>query len=109
MAWILERNLGAWCDAVSLLFGTALSETEWEDIRRGVSLATGASPFRYRLGGPDGVEVNALVDNPPDVAHVWIDPNPLDNKIEAISMMCRYFTIQGAIRREEAAGRQPAR
>jgi hypothetical protein len=101
VAWILTRNLGAWCDAVSYLLGTALTDREREDIRRGVSIATGAKPFRYQLGGRDGVEVSACLDDPNDVAHVWIDPSPLDTKIEVITMMCRSFRIEGAITRFE--------
>lgn len=101
MIWILTRNLGAWCDAVSYLCGTALTDREREDIRRGVAMATGATPFRYRLGGRDGVEVSAYLDDPNDIAHVWIDPSPLDAKIEVITMMCRCFRIEGAISRFE--------
>ena len=101
MAWILTRNLGAWCDAVSCLFGTALTDREREDIRRGVSTATGATPFRYHLGGRDGVGVSACLDDPNDVVHVWIDPSFLDIKIEVITMMCRFFRIEGAITRFE--------
>ena len=97
MAWIMTRNLGAWCDAVSYLSGTALTDREREDIRRSVSSATGAEPYRFQLGGRDGVEVSACLDDPNDVAHVWIDPSPLDTKIEVITMMCGCFRIEGAI------------
>lgn len=102
MAWIRARNLGAWCDGVSYLFGTALTDREREDIRRSVSMATGAKPFRFRLGGRDGVEVAACLDDPADIAYVWPDPSPLDSKIEVVTMMCScFFKIQGAISRFE--------
>ncbi len=106
MAWIFDRNLGAWCDAVSVLLGAALSAKEWEDIRRGVSSATaGGNSFHFRLGERDAVEVVAQLDDPSDVVHVWIDPNPhpLDSKIDVITWMCRHFTIKGEIRRSEGA------
>jgi hypothetical protein len=101
VAWILTRNLGAWCDAVSHLFGTALTDREREGIRCSVSMATGAKPFRFRLGASDSVEVSACLDQPNDVAHVWIDPSPLDTRIEVITMMCQSFRIEGAITRFE--------
>jgi hypothetical protein len=101
MAWIFTKNLGAWCDAVSFLFGTALTDREREDILRGVPSMTEAQQFRYQLGGPDGIEVTACLDDPPDVAHVWMDLNPLDSKIDVITMMCRSFTIKGSITRVE--------
>ena len=94
---------------MSLLFGTGLTNKEAEDIRTGVSLSKPGSPFRYRLGGRDGVEMTAALDDPPDVVHLWSEPNPLDDKIEVITLMCRFFTILGSIRRhDEPVGRQPA-
>jgi len=102
MAWIFGKNLGPWCDAVSLLFGTALTPSEWEELHRGVSSAEGSAPFRFRLGGPDGLEVSACMDDPRDVVHVWVDPGPLDEKIGVITMMCRFFTIRGRVSRDVA-------
>jgi hypothetical protein len=99
MAWIFERNLGAWSDAVSILFGTALTDGEWEAIRRGVLSSRTEGTFQYRLGGPDGVEVSAQLDDPPDVVHVSATPSSHDGEIETITLMCRLFTIQGSVRR----------
>jgi hypothetical protein len=99
MAWIFERNLGAWCDAVSVLLGAGLTDKDAQAIRTGVASAKPGSSFRYRLGGPDDVEMTAVLDDPPDVVHVWIEPNSFDAIIEGITMMCRFFTINGSIRR----------
>ena len=104
MAWIFERNLGAWCDAVAVICGTALTDAAWEDVRRGVSLSTGRRPFSFRLGGRDGVEVSACLDDPPDIAHVHTAPSPLDDKIQTVTMMCRLFKIEGFARRSEGEG-----
>ena len=101
MAWIFERNLSAWCDAVSVLFGTALTDSEWEAIRRGVFSSRTDGAFQYRLGGPDGVEVSAQLDDPPDVVHVWTPPGSHDCEIKTITLMCRFFTIQGSVRASE--------
>jgi len=104
MAWIFERNLGAWCDAVSVLFGTALTDAEWEAIRRGVLSSRTDGAFRYLLGGPDGIEVTAQLDDPPDLVLLGIPANSHDGKIETITLMCRLFTIQGRVRRHEMRG-----
>ena len=104
MAWIFERNLGAWCDAVSILCGTPLTDAEWAGVRRGVSLSRMGGAFSFRLGGRDGVEVSACLDDPPDIAHVHASPSPLDEKIETVTMMCRLFKIQGFARPSEDEG-----
>ena len=101
MAWIFERNLSAWCDAVSVLFGTALTESEWADIQRGVLSSRTDGAFQYRLGGQDGVEVSAMLDDPPDVVHVSATPSSHDGQIEMITLMCRLFTIHGSVRMSE--------
>jgi hypothetical protein len=98
MAWIFERNLGAWCDAVAVLLGTALREAEWTAIRRGVMSSRTDGAFQFRLGERDGVEVSAMVDDPPDVVHVSATPSSHDGEIQTITMMCRLFTIQGSVR-----------
>jgi hypothetical protein len=106
MAWIRACNLGAWCDAVSVLFGGALAESEWKGIRRGISEATGAA-FRFRLGGRDGVEVAAILDEPSDIAHVWLVANASQGTVEGITMMCKSFRIEGTIRPAEDIGSEP--
>jgi hypothetical protein len=65
-----------------------VSPSRWPSKTRAIS------SFRYRLGGPDGVEMTAVLDD-----HVWIEPNSFDAMIEGITMMCRFFTIKGSIRR----------
>ena len=107
MAWIFERNLGAWCDAVSILFGTTLTDAAWADVHRGVASSRMGGAFSFRLGGPDGVDVSACLDDPPDVAHLHSAPSPLDDKIETVTMMCRLFNIRGFSRPSEEARTAP--
>jgi hypothetical protein len=104
MAWIFESNLGAWCDAVSILCGTTLTDAEWADVRRGVSSSRMGGAFSFQLGGRNGVEVSACLDDPPDIAHVHTAPSALDDKIETVTMMCRLFKIQGFARPSDDAG-----